>query len=148
MLTSVWHIRTLLSLDVSQNKLGACSQNKPGAVWNASANSEVLHKTRVIIADAFRKNTTLSSLNISKNCLGVEGGRSYVQDKGALEHLIFSGDYSSSTPVVVEVGMTEADFSGAQLGPTGVTILAAWVQHKCVLSARTAVLPLTLLCQG
>jgi hypothetical protein len=32
--------------------------------------------------------------------------------------------------VTVEVGMTEADFSGAKMGISGATILAAWLEHK------------------
>ena len=32
--------------------------------------------------------------------------------------------------VTVEVGMTEADFSGAQMGESGAIILAAWLEHK------------------
>jgi hypothetical protein len=32
--------------------------------------------------------------------------------------------------VTAEVGMTEADFSGAQMGESGVIILAAWLEHK------------------
>ena len=33
-------------------------------------------------------------------------------------------------PVTVEIGMTEADFSGAEMGSSGAMILAAWLQHK------------------
>jgi hypothetical protein len=33
-------------------------------------------------------------------------------------------------PVTAEVGMTEADFSGAKLGQSGAIILAAWLEHK------------------
>ena len=47
-----------------------------------------------------------------------------------MSKLTFSGDFGSSKPVVVEVGMTEADFSGADLGPTGAVILAVWLKHK------------------
>ena len=32
--------------------------------------------------------------------------------------------------VTVEVGMTEADFSGADLGQSGAIILAGWLEHK------------------
>jgi hypothetical protein len=42
--------------------------------------------------------------------------------------LTFSGDYGST--VTVEVGMTEADFSGANLGLSGAMILSAWLEHK------------------
>ena len=32
--------------------------------------------------------------------------------------------------VTVYVGMTEADFSGAEMGQSGAIILAAWLKHK------------------
>jgi hypothetical protein len=32
--------------------------------------------------------------------------------------------------VTVEVGMTEADFSGAKMGQSGAIILVAWLEHK------------------
>ena len=38
--------------------------------------------------------------------------------------------FGDDKPVTVEVGMTEADFSGARLGVSGAMILAAWLQHK------------------
>ena len=40
------------------------------------------------------------------------------------------GDLKVNFPVTVEIGMTEADFSGADLGCHGAMILAAWLQHK------------------
>ena len=40
------------------------------------------------------------------------------------------GDLKVSFPVTVEVGMTEADFSGAKMGQSGAIILAAWLEHK------------------
>jgi hypothetical protein len=49
---------------------------------------------------------------------------------GALSKLIFSGGHDRSKPVTVEVGMTEADFSGAFLQSSGAMILAAWLEHK------------------
>jgi hypothetical protein len=53
-----------------------------------------------------------------------------ISDTGSLSKLIFSGDHWQSTPVTVEVGMTEADFSGAKLQQSGAIILAAWLKHK------------------
>ena len=51
-----------------------------------------------------------------------------------LTKLTFSGDQRDSKPVTMEVGtwlgMTEADFSGAGLGPSGATVLSAWVRCK------------------
>jgi hypothetical protein len=49
---------------------------------------------------------------------------------GSLSKLTFSGDHRESKPVTVEVGMTEADFSGAKLRSSGAIILAGWLEHK------------------
>ena len=49
---------------------------------------------------------------------------------GALSKMAFSGPYTSSAPVTVEVGMTELDCFGKELGAPGAIILAAWIQHK------------------
>ena len=40
------------------------------------------------------------------------------------------GELEVRFPVTVEVGMTEADFSGAEIGKSGAIILAGWVEHK------------------
>jgi hypothetical protein len=97
-------------------------------------------------------------LDLSENSLGVEGAkivaeaipRWFVQlyfarflitffitcifadmrDSGLLSKLTFSGDSFMPTPVTVEVGMTEADFSGAILQQSGAIILAAWLKQK------------------
>ena len=53
-----------------------------------------------------------------------------INDSGLLSKLIFSGDSPQSKPVAVEVGMTEADFSGAILQQSGAMILAAWLKQK------------------
>ena len=53
-----------------------------------------------------------------------------IHASGALAKFTFSGDSDDSKPVTVEVGMTEADFSGAKLGASGAIILAAWLQRK------------------
>jgi hypothetical protein len=53
-------------------------------------------------------------------------------------------DWDSVTfrfPVTVDTTMTEADFSGADLGPSDAMILAAWLEHKVRQStARLSVL--------
>jgi hypothetical protein len=58
---------------------------------------------------------------------------------GALSKLIFGGDsyydkerHESITPepAVLEVDMSEADFSNRNLGPGGAIIIAAWITHK------------------
>ena len=60
-----------------------------------------------------------------------------VNDSGSLSKLTFSGDSTgwgdesrNSKPVTIEIGMTEADFSGAVLGSSGAMVLAAWLKHK------------------
>jgi hypothetical protein len=57
-----------------------------------------------------------------------------VEDNNALEKLTFSGDCScylqKTQTVTVAVGMTVADLSGANLGESGVILLAAWLGYK------------------
>ena len=49
----------------------------------------------------------------------------------ALSKFTFSGDFGRlSKPVTVEVGMTELDCSGKNLGASGAMLLATWLQHK------------------
>jgi hypothetical protein len=40
------------------------------------------------------------------------------------------GELKVKLSFTVEVGMTEADFSGAKMGPSGAIILSAWLEHK------------------
>jgi hypothetical protein len=51
-------------------------------------------------------------------------------DNGALSTFTFSGDWSSSEPVTMETTMTEADFSGKELGVSGGMMVAAFLP-KC-----------------
>jgi hypothetical protein len=65
-----------------------------------------------------------------------------ISDKGALSTLIFGDapDEDSGSdaeeegtdwePAVLEVGMTEADFSNKNLGPGDAIIISAWISHK------------------
>jgi hypothetical protein len=74
-----------------------------------------------------------TELDMSKQGLKAEDAvllASDIQDMGSLSKLIFSGDSPRSKPVTVEVGMTEADFSGAVLQQSGAIILTAWLKHK------------------
>jgi hypothetical protein len=48
----------------------------------------------------------------------------------ALSTFTFSGDYDSSRPVTMETTMTEADFSGKELGVSGGMMVAAFLP-KC-----------------
>ena len=38
--------------------------------------------------------------------------------------------FGDKKPVTINTTMTEADFSGAELGVPGAIILAAWLKHK------------------
>ena len=60
-----------------------------------------------------------------------------IPDMGSLSKFTFSGDHRESKPVTVEVGMTEADFSGAMLQTSGAIILAAWLEHKAQHTSQT-----------
>ena len=85
--------------------------------------------------DVVTIDTTMTEADFSGKQLGVAGAQilaafmstKFFEAKGSLSKLIFSGDFADSKPVAVEVGMTEADFSRANLGPTGAMILAAWL---------------------
>jgi hypothetical protein len=84
--------------------------------------------------------SNLRELKISNNNLQAEGASILVpaiQDMGLLSKFTFSGDHSDSKPVTVEVGMTEADFSGAVLQQSGAIILAAWLKHKVHSTTQT-----------
>ena len=86
------------------------------------------------IANVLKSNTSITEINLSNNNLDAEAAKILsdgIKDaNGALAKFTFSGDSYDSKPVTVEVGMTEADFSGAKLGTSGAIILAAWLQHK------------------
>ena len=80
-----------------------------------------------------KANSNITELDLSSNFMRAEQAQILapaIQDNGALAKFTFSGDRNDSKPVTVEVGMTEADFSGAKLGTSGAIILAAWLQHK------------------
>jgi hypothetical protein len=53
-----------------------------------------------------------------------------IKDMRALSTFTFSGDYSSSQPIAMETTMTEADFSGKELGVSGGMMVAAFLP-KC-----------------
>jgi hypothetical protein len=79
---------------------------------------------------ALKASATVTDLNISKNDLkakDITGFAEHLKDMGSLSKLIFSGDLRNSTPVTMEVGMTEADFSGANLGVSGAIIVSAFI---------------------
>ena len=51
-----------------------------------------------------------------------------IQDKGALSKLTIFG--YGRRPAILELGMTEGNFSNAGLGTGGAIILASWIEHK------------------
>jgi hypothetical protein len=84
--------------------------------------------------------TTMIEADFSNTPLGVSGAMilaafissKIMKDSGSLSKLAFRGDCNGarSKSVTVEIGMTEADFSGALLQSGGAIILAAWLEHK------------------
>ena len=48
-----------------------------------------------------------------------------------------NGELKVKFTVTVEVGMTEADFSKACMGPSGAMIVAAWLEHKVQHTTQT-----------
>jgi hypothetical protein len=52
------------------------------------------------------------------------------RDPAVAELSIKSGSGQNLAGITVTTGMTEADFSGAAMGPSGTIILAAWLEHK------------------
>eukprot|EP00935_MAST-01C_sp_MAST-1C-sp1_P001879 g1879.t1 len=108
------------------------------------------------LADALATNSTLKELDVSSNAqrgYGLDGPGFAkalavgVKNNGALAKLTFGGDsyevedgydvnyqtkYKTVTPesAVLEVGMTEADLSGKNLGAGGAIITAAWISNK------------------
>jgi hypothetical protein len=61
---------------------------------------------------------------------GINALAGAIKDMRALSTFTFSGDYSSSQPVTMETTMTEADFSGKDLGVSGSMMVAAFLP-KC-----------------
>ena len=81
------------------------------------------------IASMLKTNRTIKEISLARNHLNAEAARIFSQDinaNGALASMTF-GD---NKPVTINTTMTEADFSGAELGVPGAIILAAWLKHK------------------
>ena len=124
----------LSKLDISKNQIcEACRANLTvGTKYDASG---------FIALSKALKSTSIKQLNIAENNLiynqqgsqdmsGVIKFAEDMKDMGSLSKFTFSGDHRESKPVTVEVGMTEADFSGALLQQSGAMILAGWLKHK------------------
>jgi hypothetical protein len=88
------------------------------------------------------KANSITELDLAGKSLGTEGAlvlSTYLKadTSGSLSKLTFSGDSSTlyvdlrvRFPVTIDTTMTEADFSGTNLGVSGAMILAAWLEHK------------------
>jgi hypothetical protein len=97
-----------------------------------------------VLSDMLAANTVLKVLDLSSNnwmkyghmgdLMGDGPGFAKelavgISDNGALLMFTFSGD-DSSEPVTMETTMTEADFSGKELGASGGMMIAAFLP-KC-----------------
>jgi hypothetical protein len=95
------------------------------------------------IGPAIAASTSITSLNIANNFIGINGGVVQVvqmlRNNGALAKFTFSGHFGSSKPVTMETAMAVADFSGKHLGVSGV-----WGHHALGLPAQVHVS--TLIC--
>jgi hypothetical protein len=121
-------MRVLTSLDISKNDL--CAEGTK------------------LLAAALKSNKIMTALNISSNDMTFDGedlgnisGLAALADAipcmRALSTFTFSGDNEDhpspsydSKPVTMETAMTEADFSGKDLGKSGAIMAAAFLP-KC-----------------
>jgi Ran GTPase-activating protein (RanGAP) involved in mRNA processing and transport len=100
------------------------------------ANNSLYAEGTKLLAEVLKGNTIMTELNVSSNTMtyggmsGVFALADAIPDMGALSMFTFSGDYSSSKPVTMETTMTEADFSGKELGVSGAMMVAAFLP-KC-----------------
>ena len=73
------------------------------------------------------------SLDVSGQKIGADGAKrmaTFIKNNGALGKVTISGDISDSKPVTIETSLTEASFSGKNLGASGAIMLAAFLP-KC-----------------
>jgi Leucine-rich repeat (LRR) protein len=85
------------------------------------------------LSEMLAVNTVLKELDVSENTYYKCDSAGFAQelavgisDNGALSTFTFSGEeYGSSRPVTMETTMTEADFSGKELGVSGGMLVAA-----------------------
>jgi hypothetical protein len=90
------------------------------------------------LAKGLKGNQVITELNIADNNLsnggtgmsGVIALAHVIPNMGAIVQFTFSGDSDDSKPVTMETSMTEADFSGKGLGPSGAIMLSAFLP-KC-----------------
>jgi hypothetical protein len=128
----------MTSLHIGMNHIPEKEMTEIIALAMGTASMELLCEVPI-------KDKSLTELDVSSKSLGTEGAlvvAEYLRDNGALSKLIFGGDmYRISLltnnheevipePAILEVGMTEADFSNKNLGAGGATIISAWITHK------------------
>jgi hypothetical protein len=100
-----------------------------------------------LLAGVLKENTIMTELNISNNSAtwdrtkhgemsGIIALADAIPDMRALSKLTFGGDkypdrqlkrMVTPEPAVLEIGMTEADFSNKHLGAAGAIIISAWI---------------------
>jgi hypothetical protein len=127
---------TLVKLNVSSSWL--CGSD-PRGWWGERREGVPLDG----LAALAKSIANIKELNVSRNFPDVEGAiimAEAIQNIGALETITISGselfdhhdrgDLEGSQPVTIETAMTEADFSGKDLGASGAIMLAAFLP-KC-----------------
>jgi Ran GTPase-activating protein (RanGAP) involved in mRNA processing and transport len=94
--------------------------------------------TKLLVA-ALKGNEIMTELNISSNDMicgsmgdmsGVIALADVISEMGAMSVFTFSGDGTYWKPVTMKTTMTEADFSGKDLGTSGALMLSAFLP-KC-----------------
>jgi hypothetical protein len=90
------------------------------------------------LAEALQDNQVITELNIANNSLcmntnydfeisGVASLADVISGMGAISQFTFSGDVRGSTPVTMEISMTEAYFRAKGLGVSGAIMVAAFL---------------------
>jgi hypothetical protein len=115
--------RAILSVNLLQNKIG---------IDQAETLASILKEHPTLKSLCGNKGDE-TELDMSSKGMDAEEAimlAAEIIDNGALSMFTFSGDYSSSQPVTMETTMTEADFSGKELGLSGGMMVAAFLP-KC-----------------
>jgi Ran GTPase-activating protein (RanGAP) involved in mRNA processing and transport len=121
-------MRSLSKLDISDNYFHS--------IHNDSQGSEEFIEP---IATMLKTNTSITELNISNNNLNANAARIFseaIRDNGSLSKLIFNGGvngyrgWKEGGRFTIDTTMTEADFSGKNLGLSGAQILGAFMSTK------------------
>ena len=121
MLTSVWHIRTLLSLDVSQNELGALLASDIPDMGSLSSITFGNHSSNYI------KKTMVSGSSFTTGSEVEYAGSKYkiVREEDSDGELKVEPRVVFSATLNTE--MTEANLEGLGLGSSGAIIVSAFI---------------------